>query len=125
MGGIVRIDGDQLIFEIHGIDEILSIKRTISVPLDHVRSVSTENPGWAFLKQVKVAGADLPGVVKDGRFLSSGGYMFFEMHNPEKCITVTLDHETYKKIIFEVDDKEAAAQMINDAIAHRRANDSS
>ena len=120
MSGTVMIEGDQLVFEIHGIDQILSIKRGISVPLEHVLSVSTADPGWAFLKQVKVGGANIPGVIKDGRFLSSEGYMFFEMHDPDKCITVTLDHETYKKIVFEVEDKEAAARMIDDALSRRQ-----
>ncbi len=120
VSGTIRIDGDQLVFEIHGIDEILSIKRSISVPLEHVQSVSTGDPGWAFLRQVKAGGANLPGVVKDGRFLSSDGYMFFEMHDPGRCITVSLDHESYKKIVFEVEDKEATAKMIEDALARRK-----
>ena len=59
--------------------------------------------------------ASLPGVVKDGRFLSSDGMMFFEMHNPDKCVTVSLDYERYRKIVFEVEDKEATATQINDA----------
>ncbi len=120
MSGTVRIDGDDLVFEIHGVDEILSIKRSISVPLEHVQSVSTDDPGWAFLRQVKVGGANFPGVVKDGRFLSGEGYMFFEMHDPDKCITVSLDHEVYKKIVFEVEDKEAAAKMIDGALARHQ-----
>ncbi|MDG6959372.1 MAG: hypothetical protein JRM89_04130 [Nitrososphaerota archaeon] len=120
MSGTVMIEGDQLVFEMHGIDEILSVKRSISVPLEHVLSVSTDDPGWAFLKQVKVGGAEIPGVVKDGRFLSGEGYMFFEMHDPDKCITVSLDHESYKKVVFEVEDKEAAARMIDDALSRRR-----
>ena len=33
------------------------------------------------------------------------------MHNHDKCITVNLDHETYKRIVFEVDNKEAAATL--------------
>ena len=43
--------------------------------------------------------------------------MFFEMHDPESCITINLDHERYKKIVFEVDDKESAAMMINNALS--------
>ena len=42
--------------------------------------------------------------------------MFFEMHDPDKCITVSLNHEHYKRIVFEVEDKEAVAKRINDAI---------
>lgn len=109
-GGTVKIEGDNLVFEIHGFDEILSLKRTISVPLEHVTSVSTERVPWKAFQQLRVGGTGLPGVAKDGRFMTSDGSLsFFEMHHPDKCITVNLDHETYKQIVFEVDDKEAAA----------------
>ncbi len=116
MGGTIKIENGNLEFEIHGIDEFLSIKRAITIPLAHVVSVSTERVPWQPFKQMKIAGTRLPGVVKDGRFLSSEGMMFFEMHDPDKCITVNLDHETYKKIVFEVEDKEGAAQQINEAL---------
>jgi hypothetical protein len=116
MAGRIRIENSDLVFELHGVDEFLSIKRSLSIPLNHVISVSTETVSWKPFRQLRVVGASLPGVVKDGRFLSSDGMMFFEMHDPEKCVTVTLDHERYKKIVFEVDDKEAAAKLINDAI---------
>ena len=41
------------------------------------------------------------------------------MHHPDKCVTVTLEDEQYQKIIFEVDDKEATAELIKAAIGER------
>jgi hypothetical protein len=120
MVGTVTIEGGNLVFELHGVDEFLSIKRSISVPLQHVVSVSTERVPWQPFKQMRVAGTSLPGVIKDGRFLSSDGMMFFEMHDPDKCITVNLAHEHYKKIVFEVEDKEATAEQINDALKSKQ-----
>jgi hypothetical protein len=114
--GTIKIVDGNIEFELHGVDEFLSIKRTITIPLDHVVSVSTDRVPWQPFKQTKIVGASLPGVVKDGRFLSTEGVMFFEMHDPDKCITVSLDHETYKKIVFEVEDKEEAARQINEAL---------
>jgi hypothetical protein len=118
--GTVTIEDGNLVFELHGVDEFLSIKRSISVPLQHVVSVSTERVPWQPFKQMRVAGTSLPGVIKDGRFLSSDGMMFFEMHDPDKCITVNLDHERYKKIVFEVEDKEATAKQINSALMSKQ-----
>jgi peptide methionine sulfoxide reductase MsrA len=46
--------------------------------------------------------------------------MFFEMHDPDKCVTVNLDHERYRKIVFEVEDKEATAKQINDALKSKQ-----
>src|SRR5690242_5608980 len=105
MSGTVNIDGDNLIFELHGIDKILAIKRTIVVPLKHVISVSTDKVNWNPFKQLKIGGTSIPGILKDGTYLASDGAVFFEMHNPDKCITVSLADETYKKIVFEVEDK--------------------
>jgi hypothetical protein len=114
--GTVKIEDGNLVFKLHGVDEFLSIKRSVSIPLQHVVSVSAERVAWQPFKQLRIAGASIPGVVKDGRFLSSDGMMFFEMHDPDKCVTVTLDHERYKKIVFEVEDKQATAKQINDAL---------
>lgn len=121
MSGTISINGDDLVFEIHGVDEILAIKRSISIPLEHVVSVSTDRVPWNPFQQLRVAGSSLPGVVKDGRFITSDGMVFFEEHDPEKCITVQLSHETYKKIVFQVEDKEAAAMMIRGALSSRPA----
>jgi hypothetical protein len=119
MVGTVKVETGNIEFELHGVDEFLSIKRSITVPLVHVVSVSTERVPWQPFKQMKIAGTRIPGVVKDGRFLSTEGVMFFEMHDPDKCITVNLDHEHYKKIVFEVEDKEEAARHINEALKSR------
>ncbi len=120
MAGTVTINGDKVVFELHGIDKILAIKSSITVPLRHIKSVSTEKVDWKPLKHLKVAGSFMPGVVKDGRYLTSDGLMFFEMRHTNKCVTVILDNETYGKIIFEVDGKESIAKMINDAIAKQK-----
>ena len=117
MSGIVRIEGDDVVLEIHGVDEILSIKRSIHIPFKHILSVSTETVPWNIFNAIKLAGTNIPHHVKDGRFLTKEGMMFFEMHDPESCITINLDHERYKKIVFEVDDKESAAMMINNALS--------
>lgn len=119
MSGTVEVRGDELVFEIHGFDEFLALKRTLTVPLAHVVSCSTEPPDASWWRGMKVAGTRIPGIVKDGRFLTRGGLMFFEEHDPAKCITVMLDHERYKGIIFEVADKEATAKEIRASIGLR------
>jgi len=117
MSSTVKIEGKNIVFEIHGVDVILALKRTITIPLEHVVSVSTDKVPWEPFQQLKVAGTSFPGVIKDGLYLSNDGLLFFEMHHPDKCITVSLNNEKYKKIIFEVQDKESVAKTIRDAIS--------
>jgi hypothetical protein len=118
LSGTIRIENKNLVFEIHGIDVILAIRKSITIPLDHISSVSTDAIPWKPFEQLRIAGTSLPGIVQDGMFLSSDGLLFFEMHNQDKCITVSLKNERYKKIIFEVDDKESAAKIIRDALSN-------
>ena len=117
MSSTVKIEGKNIIFEINGVDVILALKRTITIPLEHIVSVSTDKVPWEPFQQLKVAGTSFPGVIKDGLYLSNDGLLFFEMHHPDKCITVSLNNEKFKKIIFEVQDKESVAKTIRDAIS--------
>jgi len=121
LSGTVSIENDEVVLELHGVDEILSIKRSMHIPLKNIVSVSTEDVSWGVFKTIKVAGTDLPGHYKDGRFyVPHDGLVFFEMHHPDKCITINTDHERYKQIIFEVDDKESAAMLINNALSNNQ-----
>lgn len=117
MSNTVKIEGKNIVFEIHGVDVILALKRTITIPLEHIVSVSTDKVPWEPFQQLKVAGTSFPGVIKDGLYLSNDGLLFFEMYHPDKCITVSINNEKYKKIIFEVQDKESVAKTIRDAIS--------
>ena len=120
MTGTITIEGDKLVFELHGMDEFMALKRRVEIPLAHVVSVSTERAPWNVGKDWRMGGTGFPGVVKDGRYATGDGYAFFEEHDPDKCVTVTLDGETYKKVVFQVEDKESAARMISAALVAKR-----
>ena len=112
MVGRISIENGSLVFELTGVDRMLALKSRLEVPLRHVKSVSTEKADWNYFNMIKVGGARIPGVVEDGRFLGKGGLLFYEMRDPDRCITVELEGEMYKKVVFEVEDKEAAAKAI-------------
>ena len=117
MVGEIKIEGNTVIFQLRGVDKLLAIKSTLRIPIEHIVGVSTERANWEPFKQLRVGGSYVPGVVKDGRYYDpKTGLLFYEMHNPENCVTVSLREERYKKIIFEVQDKESAAKLLKDAI---------
>ena len=116
MAGKVNIENDNLVFTLTGVDKVLALKSKLTVPLKHIKSVSIDKADWNYFKMLKVAGTRIPELVVDGRFLSKEGLLFYEMHDPDKCITVELENEKYKKVVFEVSDKEATAKMIQEAL---------
>lgn len=116
MTGKISVENDNLVFTLTGVDRVLALKSKLTIPLKHVKSVSTAKADWNYFKMLKVAGTRIPELVVDGRFLSKEGLLFYEMHDPDKCITVELEDEKYKKVVFEVSDKENTAKMIQDAL---------
>lgn len=116
MVGEIKVEGNNIIFQLQGIDKILAIKSAIKVPIEHITDVSTERADWNLFKQLRIAGTDFPGKIKEGRFLSKEGLLFYEMRDPDKCITVSLKDERYKKIIFEVENKETTAELLRNLI---------
>ena len=119
MSGEIKIEEEFLVFELHGSDAIESLKRHIRIPLDHILSVSTDKVPWIG-PGIRIMGTSLPGIVKAGTFISKEGFMFYDVHNPNKCITLALTEEKYKKIIFQVPDKNKTAEMIKKAIESRK-----
>jgi len=116
MTGKISVENDNLVFTLTGVDRVLALKSKLTIPLKHVKSVSTAKADWNYFNMLKVAGTRIPELVVDGRFLSKEGLLFYEMHDPDKCITVELEDEKYKKVVFEVSDKEDTAKMIQDAL---------
>jgi hypothetical protein len=112
MPGKVRIEGENVILELAWADAILGLKKRFKIPLKHILSVSTERVGWTENLGMKV-GTSLPGVLRDGRFLTPKGWVFMDTGNPDKCITIALIDEDYKKVVLQVDDKESAAKLIH------------
>jgi len=116
LAGKISVENDNLVFTLTGVDKVLALKSKLTIPLKHVKSVSTAKADWNYFKMLKVAGTRIPELVVDGRFLSKEGLLFYEMHDPDKCITVELENEKYKKVIFEVSDKEEKKKMIQEAL---------
>ncbi len=112
--GTIKVKSGHAIFELKGADRVWALKPRLVIPLKHIESVSTQKVDWAlFPKQLRIGGTALPPLIKDGRYWDrKRGLMFYEMHNPDKVVTVGLKGERYKKIIFEVKDKEATAKKL-------------
>jgi hypothetical protein len=56
MAGSIKVEGGALVFELSGLDEFFAIKRSITVPLEHVVSVSTGKVPWRPLRGLKLEG---------------------------------------------------------------------
>jgi hypothetical protein len=114
MPGKIKIEKGKVIFELKGVDKVLAVKSRLTVPIEHIKSVSTKKADWGFLRfQLRMGGTGIPLLVKNGRYWDRRrGWLFYVMRHPKRCVTVGLKNERYKKIIFEVEDKEKTAKKL-------------
>jgi len=112
----VTIEGDHAVFTIEGLDKLWSFRSRLEIPLAHVTNVE-ENADQVgrWWHGVKLIGTDVPGLFAAGTFYYHGEVVFWDVRNPAQTVIVTLDHERYKKLIIQVADPAATAQMFRSA----------
>ena len=112
----VSVGAQALTVKFRGIHMFWTLKRRLDVPLNHVvdarmdPAFAASSPGWRLL------GAELPGVVVAGRFISNGERAFWDLRNPTKAVVIELRGERYKRLVLEVDDPETVVEAIHRAL---------
>jgi hypothetical protein len=115
----VTVGARALTVEFRGIHRFWTLRRRLNVPLEHIvdaradRSLAASSPGWRLL------GAELPGVVVAGRFISNGERAFWDLRNPDKAVVIELRDERYARLVLEVDDPDAVVAAVHRALPGR------
>jgi len=114
----ISIAGDRVHMDVEGIDKLWSLRSRLDIPLAHIRSVRIDPDaarGW--WHGLRIMGSNIPGILTAGTFYQKGGVVFYDVHDPERTIVLELAHETYERLIIEVQEPEAARKTIEKAIA--------
>lgn len=115
-----------LIVHIQGADKIWSFKSQIQVPWEHVLGAEkdpavVENWDKVDWHSVRYPGTSLPGVIKAGSYLSNGRWVFYDVHDPHKAITIRVADEHYTRLVVEVADPDGALAAIEQALQTHKA----
>ncbi len=113
----ISIERDRVHFDVEGLDKFWAFRSRLDIPLAHIRGVRIDPEaarGW--WHGLRIMGSNIPGVLTAGTFYQQGGIVFYDVHDPEQTIVLELEHETYKRLIVEVEDPEATRQMIERAL---------
>ncbi len=120
----IQVTGDTLIIHVRGADKTWALKSQLEIPLEHVVSAEIDpkvveewNQWW---KGWRAPGTQLPGVIVAGTFYLHGDKIFWDVHHPEKAVTIRLAHEGYQQLIVEVADPAGSVAAIQQALASRR-----
>ncbi|HZE07616.1 MAG TPA: hypothetical protein VE110_02565 [Gemmatimonadaceae bacterium] len=112
----VSVIGDRVRFEVEGWDKLWALKSQLEIPLAHIKEARVDPEaarGW--WHGLRLPGTNIPGLLTAGTFLQSGGAVFFDVHNTDRTIVVELDHETYQRLVIEVEDPAQTAATIEAA----------
>jgi len=116
----ITMNDDQIVFEIEGWDKLWSFRSRLQIPLAHIKGAHVDpHPAMGWFDGVKLGGTGVPNIFKAGTFYQDGGFVFWDVRNPEKTIVIELDHEHYDKLVIEVADPNAAVELINGRLGTR------
>lgn len=102
---IVSVTEGNLVVEMEGWDKLWALRSRLSIPINHVARVYADSTiAQSWWKGLKIAGADIPGVISAGTFYHHGKWVFWDVHNPESVVVIDLHDERYEKLIVEVAD---------------------
>jgi hypothetical protein len=115
----IEIKDKALHVNIEGLDKILALRSSITVPLSHIRSVAAR-PDISKLMYMSVTakfrGVNTPGHLLAGTLVMADGSgdVFCDVRDGENAIAIELHHEQYKRLILEVSGHtpEAARDLI-------------
>jgi hypothetical protein len=117
----IDIDGDQVVFEVRGLDKLWAFRSSLQMPLAHIVGVeANDDQVGRWWHGFKLLGTDVPGLFGAGTFRYDGELVFWDVYNPANAIIVSLDHERYKKLIIEVEDPADAVDRLRSAVKEAR-----
>jgi hypothetical protein len=111
---IVEVNNDRLDITLTGWDRVWCLKRQLSIPLAHVKSVEVQPRPRRSWKAVKFPGSYWPDKIQAGSFWSwdKHEWSFWNIRSGKNAVVIELDGERYKRLVLEVDDPERVVEMV-------------
>lgn len=116
----ISVAGDMLRLDVEGADKLWALKSSLEIPLRHVVAIRADTAiarGW--WHGLRMPGTNIPGVLTAGTFYQDGKRVFWDVHDPDKTVVIELRDERYNELIIEVEDPQAAVEMVNAALSNR------
>ncbi len=109
----IVLDEDQVHIDLSFADKVLSFSGSLRVPYSHIRSISTDpvTPQWYHGIQI---GINLPPLKVASTFITEEGNIFYDFHDPHRCITLNLEHERYVRIVVEVEASQSRSTLVEE-----------
>jgi hypothetical protein len=110
----LEVRGDEVEIHLSVVEEVLALHGSLRIPLQHVTGAVAGPVPPALWRGFRI-GANIPGVLVAGTFLTGDGAVFYDMRRGERCVTLQLSGERYTSVVIELDadqDPEAVVREI-------------
>lgn len=121
----IEITPYELVVRLHGIDRLLALRSSVSVPLAHVVGVREHAAEARFDEAVRDSGRGIGtfvrGRIAAGSLRLPDGRSFYDVRDPRRAIVVDLRSESFEHLVVQIDGEapEVAASRIRDALERR------
>jgi len=116
----VVVAGDRVRFEVEGWDQLWALKSQLEIPLAHILTVRADpEPARGWWHGIRLPGTQIPGLLTAGSFYQGGGFVFYDVQDPERTVVIDLDNEHYQRLVIEVADPAEVVATLRSAIANR------
>jgi hypothetical protein len=113
----VTIQGDRVRFHVQGWDRLWALKSQLEIPVAHIRAVRADpEPARGWWHGLRMPGTQIPGLLTAGSFYQHGGFVFYDVHDPDGTVVIELDHEHYQRLVIEVADPADVVQRLQSVI---------
>lgn len=113
----VSIAGDRLIVRLTGWQAVFALRREIDIALNNVVSAQADTVTSKRPNGLRLPGTYLPNVITAGSYWrKEQGWSFWSVRHEEMAIDIRLRDTHYYRLVIEVDDPQATAALIEDAI---------
>ena len=109
----LSVQEGKLLLHVLGADKLWALKSTLEIPLEHITGIRADPEvarGW--WHGLRAPGTNIPGVITAGTFYQHGQRVFWDVHDPERTIVLSLRDERYNELIVEVENPLFAVQQI-------------
>lgn len=116
----VALDTDRVRVELNPLDEVLSLHGSLHLPYSHIRSITCDPVPPAWSRGFRI-GTNMPGVKVAGTFFTGDGVVFYDFHDPARCLTFELAHERYRNVVVQVDKDQEPEELVSKIAARLHA----
>ncbi len=109
----ISLEGDNFVFEVEGLHKLWSLRSRLEIPRRHVLNARRDPFAFQESKGWRAAGTDIPGLFAAGTFRLHGERIFWDVRNPDNAVVVELRDESYKELVIEVEDPDAAVALLS------------